>query len=548
MKRRLFLKASLAGISALGRFPNSLAAVAVENASGELLYNGIQLPLPWPPHPSHPSGKTDKLPPHLALPPAIIPIDIGRQLFVDDFLIEHTTLQRSLHRPEWHAANPVLKPDKPWERQSSPPTAAPFSDGVWWDSKDSLFKLWYMAGHRHATCLAISKDAIAWQKCDLGVVPGTNIVHSGDRDSASVWLDPEEPDPQRRFRLYRTHREEIGGKGEWRFQIHLSADGVHWSDTTGTTNTIYPRSTVFWNPFRKVWVFGLRKDSSTAVGRCRRYFECPEGVSDATKQATEYSWWAAADALDLLREDTRSQPQLTNLDCVAYESVILGLFTIFRGAADPATGRPELNDVCIGFSRDGFHFERPDRKPFLAMSEKANAWNWGNVQSAGGGCLIVGDKLHFYASGRSAPSPEAPEGEVSTGVATLRRDGFASMDAGQTDGTLTTRLLKFTGKHLFVNLSAPAGEFRVEVLSENGEVIAPFTLEKCMPLIGDFTKQRVRWNGVADLGSLTGRALKFRFTLRNGKLYAFWTSSSELGQSGGYLAAGGPGFSKATDD
>ena len=36
-------------------------------------------------------------------------------LFVDDFLVEKTTLKRTFHRPEYHANNPVLKPDKPWE-------------------------------------------------------------------------------------------------------------------------------------------------------------------------------------------------------------------------------------------------------------------------------------------------------------------------------------------------------------------------------------------------------------------------------------------------
>jgi len=44
------------------------------------------------------------------------------------------------------------------------------------------------------------------------------------------------------------------------------------------------------------------------------------------------------------------------------------------------------------------------------------------VQSVGGGCLIVGDKLYLYASGRNAT-------QETTGLAFLRRDGFASMDA-----------------------------------------------------------------------------------------------------------------------
>ncbi len=40
------------------------------------------------------------------------------------------------------------------------------------------------------------------------------------------------------------------------------------------------------------------------------------------------------------------------------------------------TGRPKLNEISVGFSRDGFHWSRPDRRPFLPVSEKAGDWNW----------------------------------------------------------------------------------------------------------------------------------------------------------------------------
>jgi hypothetical protein len=36
--------------------------------------------------------------------------------------------------------------------------------------------------------------------------------------------------------------------------------------------------------------------------------------------------------------------------------------------------------------------------------------------------------------------------------------------------------------------------------------------------------------------------VRFRFTLTNGKLYAFWVSPETTGASHGYVAAGGPGI------
>src|SRR5262249_25897326 len=175
--------------------------------------------------------------------------------------------------------------------------------------------------------------------------------------------------------------------------------------------------------------------------------------------------WCGSDALDPPRPDYQVTPELYNLDGVAYESLLLGLFTIWRGQF-PEREKP--NEVCVGYSRDGWSWTRPDRRGFCAISEHKGNWNYGNVQSTGGGCLVVGDRLYFYCSGRG-------NGHV-TSLAVLRRDGFTSMDAGDAGGSLTTRPVTFRGKYLFVNLDAPAGELRVEVLDQAGEALKPFRM------------------------------------------------------------------------
>jgi hypothetical protein len=260
-----------------------------------------------------------------------------------------------------------------------------------------------------------------------------------------------------------------------------------------------------------------------------------------------------ADRLDPAREDlvlrrVAERPwdlvpsQLYNLDCVAYESLLLGEFSIWRG--HPLRGRPKINEVCVGFSRDGFHWWRPDRRAFCPVSEDKNAWNYGNVQSAGGCCLVVGDKLYFYVGGADGRGTNDPN---STGLAVLRRDGFTSMDAGEKEGSLTTRQVKFSGKRLFVNLDASKGRLTAEVLDAEGKAIPPFTRENCTPISADSTIQEVRWRGAGDLAAIGGKPVRFRFHLTSGALYAFWVSRDESGASGGYVAAGGPGFTGPTD-
>lgn len=121
------------------------------------------------------------------------------------------------------------------------------------------------------------------------------------------------------------------------------------------------------------------------------------------------------------------------------------------------------------------------------------------------------------------------------------------MDAPGETESLTTRPLTFNGKYLFVNVDSPEGELTVEVLDEGGEVIAPFGQKNCKPVSSDGTSVRVQWQPDDDLLTVLGKPVRFRFHLTNGSLYSFWVSPDESGASHGYVGAGGPGFTGATD-
>jgi hypothetical protein len=160
----------------------------------------------------------------------------------------------------------------------------------------------------------------------------------------------------------------------------------------------------------------------------------------------------------------------------------------------------------------------------------------------------VGDRLYFYFSGHAKPRDgDAWDRDASTGLAFLRRDGFASMNAGEEVGTLTTRPVTFRGKHLFVNVDCPDGELTVEILDEDGKAIEPFTLNNCHPISSDKTLAHVNWKQDNDLSALVGKPVRFRFHLKNGSLYAFWVSPDESGASHGYVGAGGPEFTGPKD-
>lgn len=525
--------------------------------------NGIVLPDEWPPKYSVPNEPTDMPVPYLENIPEIIPINIGRQLLVDDFLIEEkTNLKRTFHYPQYYGGNPVLEPDKPWEYTATGyPYAAPFSDGVWYDERDNKFKMWYSTGggelnnqigrFNAVTAYAISEDGINWEKPQLDVVKGTNLVDTRIRDSNTIWLDKEEKDTSKRYKLFNV---ENGFRdGRWRFVLKYSSDGINWSEGVAQSGDIYDRSTVFYNPFREKWVFSTRL--STDLGRSRSYLEHsdPEtGVSLVHRafgtgiDKNNVFWFGPwQDELKHPNPDFNDvNPAIYNHDAIAYESLLLGFFTVWQGPENEIAGSlgiQKRNEVAIGYSRDGFHWHRPDMSRFHSVNETEEAWNFGNVQSVVGSPLIIGDSLYFYMSGRRL-NDFFWDSYSSTGLASLRRDGFASMDADTDEGTLLTRELIFDeGKYLFVNVDASkGGQLLAEVLDKNGSVIEGFSKDECQPIKDNSTKIALKWRGERSLESLEGTPIKIRFYLTNASLYSFWISKYQTGESEGYTAGGGP--------
>ena len=261
-----------------------------------------------------------------------------------------------------------------------------------------------------------------------------------------------------------------------------------------------------------------------------------------------------------------------NFDAVAYESIVVGLFSIITGKRcvppRPFKRGGEQDAVYVGFSRDGFNFQRsPVRaEAFLPMSKTYHAWNFQNVQSVGGGFLTLADQLRFFVGARSGDCTGARtctdplhgrwDGNGTTGTAQLRRDGFASITPSVLGaaGVLSTMPLEFGGRaHLFVNLRAndTKSGLLVELLDDGGKVA-----QKSRRLHGvDNTRLLVPWEGAGDLGRWAhamARGLappRLRFTLTGGAhLFSFWFSmDANCGASGGPVAAGGSTFTSAWD-
>jgi predicted neuraminidase len=503
----------------------------------EKLYNGIQLPDVWPPRFRDPASDAPMPVPYLAHPPKVIPIDIGRQLFVDDFLIEKTTLTRTFHQAKKFEGNPVFKAETAVEKERNEVVYLG-QGGVFYDPSDKLFRMFYTAGWRGPLAIATSPDLVNWTRPEFS--ERGNVLIDRSVDDNAVWLDLRPSHAHERVKYMECHR---GGHPHSGYHfLYTSADGRHWSEGVSAGRWRGDYSSLFYNPFREKWVFSMR--ATDGMGRATYYCESPEFLkADWDRDAV---YWQGADRLDEPEPEGSYDPaahahgvQLYSRPAVAYESLIVGMHQIHRGPKNEicAKGKfPKLTDLELGFSRDGFHWHRPSREPFLAGTRREGDWDRAYLHSTTGVFVVLGEKLVFPYTGFSGIGPDGSRGMyhgASIGLAFLRRDGFASMDG---PGELTTRPVRFQGKHLFVNLN---GELRMEVLDEAGK---PLATSKTVS--GDNTKQRVELPGLADLAD---KPVKFRFHVAKGSLYAFWVTPDENGASNGYVGAGGPAFGGVRD-
>jgi hypothetical protein len=299
---------------------------------------------------------------------AAIDISTGRQLFVDDFLVEATAnVVRHWNRPiktygpiVWPGSGAAPKTTGGSSAQGEPVNLTCATDGgLWWDPTRQKFRLWYQADWLGDICYAESKDGIDWEYPDLGIVPGTNRIFEHDvLDSWSVTPNYAAKNPYADWKLH------ISPPGGFVNQaLFYSRDGIRFT-RLGEVGAAGDRSTSYYDPFRGVWVFSLR-DYRSPAGRSRRYFasrdfggeKCRWAWPDKKFTGTEYpepeKWLVATN---------RPNWQLYSFNAVAYESLMLGVMEILYNTPGDngdceKVGLPKQTGLHFCFSRDGKTYE-----------------------------------------------------------------------------------------------------------------------------------------------------------------------------------------------
>ena len=167
-----------------------------------------------------------------------------------------------------------------------------------------------------------------------------------------------------------------------------------------------------------------------------------------------------------------------------------------------------IQDVQLAVSRDGIHWARPDRRPYISLGRVGGPES--SLQWPVLGLLRRGDELYQYYGGAARTHGESanlPQGGLFRLV--QRLDGFISADAGPRGGTFTTPPMVFSGKRLEFNLNASAlGYLSVEIQDEEGKTIPGYSLAEALPIDRNRLAAPARWSSRKSVGELAGTPIR----------------------------------------
>ncbi len=449
-------------------------------------------------------------------------VEAGRKvLFLDMLEISAMGgLTESFQAMKKHPSNPVLETGPPGSFDDL--RAHAYGEVLYEDGK---FRMWYsgldlemgrQGIYRHHIGYAESEDGVNWIKPRLNQVEfrgskANNIVDLDYRGrSAFVPLivkDERDPDPSRRYKAVVMQRGNT---------IHYSPDGIRWSSGGTVKGNFGDRRNLFYDSLEP-----------KAERRWKVLSHCSgPDIADHVRKTCRY--WSA----DLMewtddprnpvmhpRAGTEVEQHLTSV--WPYAGMYLGMFDIW----DTAQRMPQ----ALIASRDGVNFVHVfDGQSVIELGQEGE-WDTAWISPANLP-LEVEDELWYYYSGSTTtigPNyfEEWTRLPISTGLATIRRDGFVSLKVEKDSGAgwFTTIPLKSTATSLQLEINAEGlsqGEGRVLVeLLENGKVVA-----RSNAVIGDGVEVPVLWpNEGQKLNLSTGaESLQLQFRLEGqAQLYGF---------------------------
>ncbi len=474
-------------------------------------------------------------------------------LFIDDrFIEEQSGLRRCFHQAVKCDRNPIIRAEEPWEKD-----AAFIDSGLAiYDKEAELFKAWYQGGGCYGPedgsnmCYATSRDGVDWDKPSLG-----QVEHEGSKDNnivllancmmhdPAVIIDHIDSNPQRRYKaVWWGGRKDSTAESGWQLGhcVGFSPDGIQWCE--------HPENPVWPGDAEVAVPSGLERTSGKLV-----MYNSADGYGmrvTARSESDDFVHWDLPPQLVFgLDEEDPPGTEMAGLAAIDYEDTHLGMLWLARNLPEFTPGEwrdivdrnirqgvlgppIEMNNTrCrtmhteLVTSVDGIDWHRCHREPLIPFGPQGS---WDECIALAARPFAHDGKIWLYYTGigRTKPTPGAATPEkiapwnVETGLATLRLDGFASLQAGSSAGVLVTKEINFEGTDILVNADAGRGTVKLALLDEQHRPITGYTGEESQTITGDQIAAPAAWKHKPDAADLRGRRIRLKLHAENAQIYS----------------------------
>ena len=466
-------------------------------------------------------------------------VNVGheRQLLMDWHVVDDlNSARRTVHQPVKHPDNPILRADDG--------RAFPSAGCVLRDEETGLFRIWIDTGDpkfaKHEVgggCSVYyeSDDGLTWRAPNLGLFDhfgGTDNNVCSEHPAGSVLPLPQRMRHKGKYALLYQPTISLDEIPDPEHMHHMmqriaySDDAIRWTDAPENP-VFYSRSdtllNLHYNPERDVFMQYRR--ATINAGQIRRiaYSESVDLVS----------WTQPVFAV---RCDELDPPALYAMAVSRHNGMYLGLLWCLwfdvGGREFLPNGKDCKMDVQLAWSRDGITWDRhPERPTFIPVSlPLKDTYDWGMVQPMHN-MIEVGDQVYIYYNGKSrlhGPGRASSDLPAVLCLATIQRDRFVSVDAGDDGGFVLTRPLTCPGGRLHINArtTRPDGFIKVAVREgrgvRDGEWPEGWRFDDSTPFNGDSPDHTMQWGERDMLDTFPDTTLRLIFWLENAELYSFW--------------------------
>ena len=103
----------------------------------------------------------------------------------------------------------------------------------------------------------------------------------------------------------------------------------------------------------------------------------------------------------------------------------------------------------------------------------------------------------------------------------LRLDGFTSINAPYSGGTVITKPFIFKGRELEMNYStSAAGEIRIEIQDADGKPLQGYSMEDSGSIIGNEIAGIASWSGNKNISLLSSKPVRLKIFMKDADLYS----------------------------